>query len=139
MNNLSERLSKLPPDKRDIFLQKIKHMRQEGGQGLASQPEEMRPFTAEDENFILRVDKIGDLSSLKLHVCPRKPPGNREIEIQVCASSLNFRDVMIALGMYPTPPGKIASMGGDCAGRVVSIGAGVDEIQVGDEVIASAG
>lgn len=139
MNNLSERLSKLSPEKRDIFLQKLKHMRQDGGQGLVSEPEESRVFTAEDENFILRVGNIGDLSSLKLQVCPRKPPGNREVEIQVCASSLNFRDVMIALGLYPTPPGKIASMGGDCAGRVVSVGAGVDEIGVGDEVIASAG
>ena len=51
------------------------------------------------------------------------------------ATGLNFRDVLIALGMYP---GDSTILGLECAGRIVSLGDGVAEFQVGDEVIAYA-
>ncbi len=52
------------------------------------------------------------------------------------ATGLNFKDVLNALGMYPGNPGPL---GGECAGRVVAVGAGVTHVRVGDEVVAVAG
>jgi hypothetical protein len=104
MSDLAERLAKLSPDKRNLLLQKIRQTKQEPGQGASAQAGERR-FMPEDGNFILRVGRIGDLSSLKFHLWPRKPLRPKEVQIQICATSLNFRDVLIALGLYPTPPG----------------------------------
>jgi len=135
MSDLTQRLSKLSPDKVNLLLQQIKQSKQEAGQNSPSQVVENRPFVPEDENFALRVGKTGDLNSLKFQVCPRLAPRRGEVEVQVCAASLNFRDVLIALGLYPTAPGKVTLLGSDCAGRVVSVGEGVDEFRIGDEVL----
>ena len=49
------------------------------------------------------------------------------------AAGLNFRDVMNAAGVYPGGP---IPFGAECAGTISAVGAGVAELQVGDEVIA---
>src|SRR4030095_1983924 len=139
MSDLAERLAKLSQDQRNLLLQKIRQTRQEASETLGSQAGEKRQFVPEDGNFILRLGNVGDLNSLNFQICPRRAPRPREVEAQIYAASLNFRDVMIALGLYPTPPGKIASMGGDAAGRIVAVGEEVDEFQIGDEVMISAG
>ena len=54
---------------------------------------------------------------------PRRLPGPGEVEIAVDATGLNFKDVLNVLGMYPGDPGPL---GGECAGRVLAVGAGVD-------------
>src|SRR5438105_1333684 len=51
-----------------------------------------------------------------------------------CAG-LNFRDVLNALGLYP---GDAGPLGGECAGVVSAVGAGVETVQVGQEVVALA-
>ncbi|WP_260614053.1 type I polyketide synthase, partial [Streptomyces sp. WAC07061] len=53
-----------------------------------------------------------------------------EIRVAVRAAGLNFRDVMIALGMYP----GLARMGNEGAGVVTEVGPGVTGIEVGDKV-----
>ncbi|MEZ5286500.1 MAG: MDR/SDR family oxidoreductase [Vicinamibacterales bacterium] len=58
------------------------------------------------------------------------------MEIAVEATGLNFKDVLNVLGMYPGDPGPL---GGECAGRVVATGSGVDRVHVGDRVLAIAG
>jgi NADPH:quinone reductase-like Zn-dependent oxidoreductase len=49
--------------------------------------------------------------------------------------SLNFRDLMIAMNMYPPTPGVPSNMGSDYAGEVVACGEGVTDFAPGDEVI----
>jgi hypothetical protein len=63
------------------------------------------------------------------------PPAAGEVEIEVQASSLNFRDVLNALGAYP---GDAGALGGECAGMVVGVGPDVTEFAVGDQVLAVA-
>jgi NADPH:quinone reductase-like Zn-dependent oxidoreductase/3-oxoacyl-(acyl-carrier-protein) synthase/SAM-dependent methyltransferase/acyl carrier protein len=64
----------------------------------------------------------------------RMTPSAGEVEIATVASSLNFKDVLHATGILsPSAP-----LGGECAGRVVAVGEGVDEFAVGDEVVAVA-
>ncbi|MFC5945364.1 zinc-binding dehydrogenase [Micromonospora harpali] len=47
------------------------------------------------------------------------------------AAGVNFRDVLIALGMYPDPS---AVMGSEGAGVVLEVGPGVDDLSPGDRV-----
>src|SRR6185312_15454381 len=66
----------------------------------------------------------------------RRQPGAGEVEIETVAWGLNFKDVLNALNLYPGNPGPL---GGECAGRIVAVGEGVQHLQVGDEVMAAAG
>ena len=85
--------------------------------------------------YRLDLDRRGDLDRLALVPAPRRAPGPGEVEIRVAATGLNFRDVLNALGMYPGDPGPL---GGECAGRVVSVGEGVTHLSEGDDVVALA-
>ena len=66
----------------------------------------------------------------------RRPPGAGEVEIETLAWGLNFKDVLNVLDLYPGDPGPL---GGECAGRIVAVGEGVDHLHVGDDVMAVAG
>ncbi len=57
--------------------------------------------------------------------------GVGEVRVGVRAAGLNFRDVLIALGMYP----GVASVGGEGAGVVLEVGEGVEGLCVGDRVM----
>ena len=54
-----------------------------------------------------------------------------QVRVAMRAAGLNFRDVLIALGMYPGE----ATLGGEGAGVVLAIGSGVEGIAVGDRVM----
>lgn len=86
----------------------------------------------------LEIHEPGSLDELSLRSGERRAPGAGEVEIEVCAVGLNFRDVMKALGIYPVKSGKVIEFGEECAGHIVAVGPGVDEFRVGDEVIAIA-
>jgi NADPH:quinone reductase-like Zn-dependent oxidoreductase/malonyl CoA-acyl carrier protein transacylase/acyl carrier protein len=72
----------------------------------------------------------------------RAAPSSGEVEIEVEATGLNFRDVMWALGLLPEEILEDgfagATLGLECAGRVLRVGAGVNEFQAGDRVLAFA-
>jgi len=78
----------------------------------------------------------GTIDSLQMQPIVRRGPGPGEVEIEVEATGLNFKDVLNVLGMYPGDPGPL---GGECAGRVVAVGAGVTHVRPGDAVLAAAG
>jgi len=88
------------------------------------------------EAFQLTTTARGVLDNLVIESRPRVRPGPGDVEIRVHAAGLNFRDVLNALGMYPGDPG---AMGGECAGRVVTVGDGVTGLRVGDDVLCLAG
>jgi acyl transferase domain-containing protein/NADPH:quinone reductase-like Zn-dependent oxidoreductase/acyl carrier protein len=72
----------------------------------------------------------------------RPAPASGEVEIEVEATGLNFRDVMWGLGLLPEEILEDgfagATLGLECAGRVLRVGAGVTEFQAGDRVLAFA-
>ncbi|AOY81498.2 SDR family NAD(P)-dependent oxidoreductase [Moorena producens JHB] len=84
--------------------------------------------------FKLGSSHKGSLDNLILEPVTRRSPGAGELEIRVKATGLNFRDVLIALDIYP----EEAVMGVDFAGEVVAIGAEVTDFHVGDLVMAMA-
>ncbi|MFT8717724.1 amino acid adenylation domain-containing protein [Gluconobacter potus] len=87
----------------------------------------------ETENYALAIKRKGALDGLALVPVSRERPGRGEVEIEVRASGMNFRDVLNALGMYP---GEAGPLGSECAGVVTATGEGVTGFAVGDEVLA---
>ncbi|WMF04528.1 type I polyketide synthase [Micromonospora robiginosa] len=59
-------------------------------------------------------------------------PGPGQVRIAVRATGVNFRDVLIALGMYPDPA---ARMGSEGAGVVLAVGPDVTDLAPGDRVL----
>ena len=80
----------------------------------------------------------GVVDSVRLCPASRRLIGRREVEIEVRAVGLNFRDVMKTLGLDPTSRGSQIPLGNECAGRVVTVGADVSDFAPGDEVMAVA-
>jgi len=68
---------------------------------------------------------------------PEAGPG--EVVVAVKAVSLNFFDTLITAGKYQNKPALPFSPGGEIAGTVVSVGAGVTAWQPGDRVMAYLG
>lgn len=62
-------------------------------------------------------------------------PGGGEIRVRIKASSLNGHDYNVIMGRLPVERGRILLTDG--AGVVESVGAGVTELNVGDEVIST--
>ena len=57
-----------------------------------------------------------------------------EIQVKICANSLNFHDLVVVRGDFPTAEGRIPMSDG--AGVVTAVGAGVTEFAVGDHVVS---
>jgi NADPH:quinone reductase-like Zn-dependent oxidoreductase len=86
----------------------------------------------------LLISTAGILDELTLQPTTRQPPASQEVEIEVCAVGLNFKEVMKALGIYPDNSEGYVTFGGDCAGKIVALGEDVEEFEIGDEVIGIA-
>lgn len=82
----------------------------------------------------LQIRTPGDLESLEFVTFDRVAPGPGEIEVAVTASSVNFADVLVAFGRYPTFEGYRQQLGIDFAGVVTAVGPDVTEHRIGDHV-----
>ncbi|MET9110883.1 beta-ketoacyl synthase N-terminal-like domain-containing protein, partial [Streptomyces zhihengii] len=83
----------------------------------------------------LETAKAGSLDALRLAPAPEAdaPLEPGQVRIAVRASGVNFRDVLIALGMYP---GESAPwLGDEAAGVVLETGAAVTHLAPGDRVL----
>jgi NADPH2:quinone reductase len=60
-----------------------------------------------------------------------------QVVIEVKAAGVNFPDVLITQGKYQFKPDVPFSPGGEAAGVVVEVGAGVESVSVGDPVLAT--
>src|SRR5579875_1471452 len=84
----------------------------------------------------------GGLGSLGWEVRPPHPVGPGEVEIEVAAAALNFRDMMWAMGLLPEEAlidgFAGATFGLECAGTVRALGPGVSGLAIGDRVMALA-
>ncbi|MFD4695824.1 beta-ketoacyl synthase N-terminal-like domain-containing protein, partial [Streptomyces sp. NPDC058463] len=83
-----------------------------------------------DHNWHLLPGTDGTLESLHIEAAGTLPLETGQVRIEVRAAGVNFRDVLLGLGMYPEP----GTMGSEAAGVVVETGPGVDDLAVGDRV-----
>ncbi|MEX2374905.1 MAG: MDR/SDR family oxidoreductase, partial [Dehalococcoidia bacterium] len=81
----------------------------------------------------LDIERKGALENLSLVPNPdaARPLEQGEVRVEVRAAGLNFRDVLIALGVYP----EQATIGAEGAGIVLEVGAGVTDLSPGDHVM----
>ncbi len=77
----------------------------------------------------------GTLEDLTLASCPAKELAPGQVRIEVRALGVNFRDVLVALGIYP----GAAELGAEGAGVVTEVGPGVTGLAVGDPVMGLLG
>lgn len=89
----------------------------------------------QSETYRLSIENKGSIDNLRYQAFNKRTLQEREVEIEVYSTGLNFRDIMNALGLYP---GDAGELGGECCGRVVGIGSEVDDLQIGDEVLGIA-
>jgi NADPH2:quinone reductase len=68
---------------------------------------------------------------------PRPRPG--EVIVAVQAAGVNFVDALLVQGLYQIKPPLPFTPGGEIAGEVVALGAGVDALACGDRVVVSCG
>ncbi|KPI11397.1 Mycocerosate synthase, partial [Actinobacteria bacterium OK074] len=75
----------------------------------------------------------GTLEDLALVPAPEAvgPLGVGEVRVAVRAAGVNFRDVLMSLGMYP----GVGVVGGEAAGVVLEVGSEVDGLVPGDRVM----
>lgn len=92
----------------------------------------------------VKLESYGLLENLELAPLTRRQPKPDEVEIQVHAAGLNFRDVLNALGMLReyyenelgiSDAGEVP-FGFECAGEVVAVGENVSQFRIGDRVMA---
>jgi NADPH:quinone reductase-like Zn-dependent oxidoreductase/acyl carrier protein len=81
----------------------------------------------------LTIPASGSLGDLAWQACERAEPQPGEVEIEVHATGLNFKDVLLALHRVPAMGD---GLGVECAGRVVKLGPGVTEFTLGERVLA---
>ncbi len=82
----------------------------------------------------------GQLRNLRWESAPRVAAKANEIELEVRATGLNFRDVMYALGLLSDEAVEDGfagpTLGLECAGVVTAVGTDVRGFAIGDEVVA---
>ncbi|MET9388394.1 type I polyketide synthase [Streptomyces sp. NPDC002928] len=92
-------------------------------------------LVAPDGDRVWRLDltERGSLENVVLADCPELggPLEPGQVRVELRAAGLNFRDVLIGLGMYPGD----GRMGGEGAGIVLETGPGVTGLRPGDRVM----
>ena len=83
----------------------------------------------------MRIRQPAGLENLQVDAAEAAAPGPGEIKVRVRAASLNFRDVLVATGVFPAADGLIPLSDG--AGEVVEVGAGVSEFKPDDAVVST--
>ncbi|MBK3562672.1 type I polyketide synthase [Streptomyces sp. MBT62] len=87
---------------------------------------------------LLSLPAPGVIDDLQLTDAQHRAVGVDEVRIQVSHAGVNYRDVLLALGMYPGQDDRPPVLGWECSGTVTEVGSQVTDVAVGDEVIAFA-
>jgi putative PIG3 family NAD(P)H quinone oxidoreductase len=84
----------------------------------------------------IQVEDPGPAYKLTVAEIEKPVPKPGEVLIRVAAAGLNRADLLQAKGMYPPPPGAPSTLGLEVSGTVEELGAGVGNVEIGDEVCA---
>ena len=97
----------------------------------------------EDAPYRLRLDNPGQVSGLQMTTFEPPALGPDDVEIEVAAAALNFRDVMVTLGLLPAMAYERSALGREVgiegSGVVRRVGDGVKRLKVGDAVAVTTG
>ena len=82
----------------------------------------------------IQLSKPGGLENLKLTDTENPSLKDNEVLLKVHASSLNYHDLMVALGLIPTEDKRVPLS--DAAGEILEVGKDVSKWAVGDKVMS---
>ena len=93
----------------------------------------------ENPPYRLFLDNAGQIAGLQMKTYDPPPLGPHHVEIDVAASALNFRDVMVTLGLLPALAYERSALGREvgmeASGTVRRAGTAVEGLEPGDEVV----
>ena len=91
------------------------------------------------EHWNAHIGTPGALQTLELRHRPHARPGADQVEVSIAAASINFRDVMVAMGTIPGLEQETTfgsrQLGLDAAGTVLSCGSMAGRFKPGDAVM----
>jgi len=106
---------------------------------MISMPERYSRVPAgEEPSYRLALDNAGQLAGLEMKTYELPALGPDDVEIEVTAAALNFRDIMVALGLLPALAYERSALGREVgmegSGIVRRVGSGVRHCRAGEEV-----
>ena len=81
----------------------------------------------------------GGPETLEVGDLPAPAAGEGEVVIDIAACAINFPDTLMIVDKYQFKPARPFAPGGEVAGTVSAVGAGVTHLKIGDRVIAGCG
>ena len=97
----------------------------------------------EDSTYRLTLDNPGQIGGLQMKTCEPAPLGPYDVEVDVAAAALNFRDVMVTLALLPALSYERSALGRsvgiEASGVVRRVGPAVRTCSVGDAVAFTQG
>jgi NADPH:quinone reductase len=85
----------------------------------------------------VRVHELTGPEALRVDEVPEPTVGAGQVVIDVKAAGVNFPDVLLSRGLYQFKPAPPFTPGGEAAGVVRAVGAGVTTVAPGDRVAAT--
>ncbi len=106
-----------------------------GGLGQLKEEKKIDNNFKQGENFAYKFNLPPNFLKTEFAKIGIEDPAPDMVQVEAKAASLNFRDLMIAMGMYPPTPGIPSVMGSDYAGVVSKVGENVTRYKPGDKVM----
>lgn len=125
-------LSEFDPDQEFAWTNGTIHV---GRMHWLSIPEALVHHDGAISTATLEIGRPGLLSTLRWVPKSLKSLPPDEVQIKVKAVSMNFKELLVAMGVVPNNEGQ-EMVGYDSAGIVTSIGSNVTNVKVGDRVMA---
>ena len=102
-------------------------------QGAGQAPPQLQPFEQVGRPLALKLTDTGGLDGFYFtdDNIAKNTLQDGFVEIRVCYSGLNFKDIMMVMGEVPGN-----DIGIECSGIVTSVGTGVEDLAAGDRVCA---
>jgi len=90
-----------------------------------------QPFAQSDRRLKMAIATLGSLDSFYFIDDEPKPLGDNEVEIEVKATGMNFKDVVVTMGQLAQP-----YIGVECSGIIAAVGKDVTDVKIGQSVMA---
>jgi NADPH:quinone reductase-like Zn-dependent oxidoreductase len=136
MADLADRIAQLSPEKQAELAERLLRARASGAKPVTPAKRAPAPdLTTSGQVFCCELAAPGHFEGIRFRPFEQTPPGPGQVQVRARAVSLNFRDLMIAMSLYPASPGIPSVMGSDYAGEVLACGEGVTKVKPGDDVL----
>ena len=125
-------VSEFDPDQEFAWTEGAIHV---GRMQWLSVPKTLEQVAGTASAATLDIGRPGLLNTLRWVAQPTKPLLHDEVRVKTMSVSMNFRELLVAMGVVPKPEGQ-GMVGTDSAGIVTAIGSNVKKLSIGDRVMA---